>query len=40
MFRLAVNNINEDPTILSRTRLVAQIKTIDYFDSFHANKRG
>ena len=40
MFRLAVNNINEDATILSRTKLVAQVNTIDYFDSFHANKRG
>lgn len=39
-FRLAVNNINEDTSILSRTKLVAQVKSIDYYDSFHANKRG
>lgn len=40
LFRLAVNNINEDPTILARTKLVAQVKRIDYYDSFHANKKG
>ena len=40
LFRLAVHNINEDETILSRTKLVAQVKSVDYFDSFHANKRG
>ncbi|KAJ6217244.1 hypothetical protein RDWZM_008401 [Blomia tropicalis] len=39
LFRLAVNNINEDATILSRTKLVPQVKSIDYYDSFHANKR-
>ncbi|UXI16918.1 hypothetical protein NH340_JMT02861 [Sarcoptes scabiei] len=39
IFRLAVNDINEDQTILTRTKLVAQVKTIDYYDSFHANKK-
>lgn len=39
-FRLAVHHINEDETILSRTKLVAQVKSVDYFDSFHANKQG
>lgn len=40
MFRLAVSNINEDETILPSTKLQAQIKRIEYFDSFHANKKG
>ena len=39
-FRLAVANINDDPTILARTKLVAQVKNVNYFDSFHANKQG
>ena len=40
MFRLAVDRINADPTILSRTTLVAQVEKIDELDSFHADKRG
>lgn len=40
MFRLAVDRINADSTILSRTTLVAQVEKIEELDSFHADKRG
>lgn len=40
MFRLAVERINSDPTILPRSTLVAQVEKIGREDSFHANKKG
>lgn len=40
MFRLAVERINADPTILPRSTLVAQVEKIGREDSFHANKKG
>ena len=40
MFRLAVERINADPTILPRSSLVAQVERIGKEDSFHADKKG
>ena len=40
MFRLAVERINSDPTILPRSTLVAEVEKIGREDSFHANKKG
>lgn len=39
-FRYAVENINNDRTILPRSKIVAQIEKISPQDSFHASKRG
>jgi hypothetical protein len=39
-FRYAVERINDDRSILPRSRLTAQIERISPQDSFHASKRG
>lgn len=39
-FRYAVERINDDRSILPRSRLSAQIERISPQDSFHASKRG
>lgn len=40
MFRLAVERINADPTVLPRSQLVAQAERVGREDSFHADKKG
>ncbi|CAG2100868.1 unnamed protein product, partial [Medioppia subpectinata] len=39
LFRLSVDRINADSTILSKTTLMAQIERIEDIDSFHADKQ-
>lgn len=39
-FRYAVDIINQDSSMLPRSKLSAQVETISPYDSFHASKKG
>lgn len=39
-FRYAVDIINQDNSMLPRSKLSAQVETISPYDSFHASKKG